>query len=235
MTRHETREHLRRGWAILRLRHHHRRLPLTRPHEMGRGTAEGITEQRQWRDNEPYHTSRNAVLEVLCSEAQIVFNATNAQHYRRGSALKLLQDRPKVSCPSRIGIGVNGLEQLLLAILCGANGNVLRESPSRRVDNGDMAGRGSCVPHKINHTMEIRTGGRQNPYYPGKAACVDSFGSTTMIPQHTLQALGNLGGSEGQTTRVRAEQDIDLILSDKTLSQRGTFLRFTRVVIGCQA
>src|SRR4030095_11146272 len=53
VTRHETREILLRGWAILRLRHH-RRLPLTRPHEMGRGTAEGVTKQRQWRDDEPY-------------------------------------------------------------------------------------------------------------------------------------------------------------------------------------
>jgi hypothetical protein len=65
--------------------------------------------------------------------------------------------------------------------------------------------------------MEVRTGGRQNPYYPGKAAGVDSFGSATMIPQHTLQALGNLCGSERQTARVGAEQDIDLILSDEAL------------------
>src|SRR5262249_35957726 len=149
--------------------------------------------------------------------------------------LKLLQDRRKGSRPSRIGIGVNSLEHLLLTILCGASGNVLRESPSRRVDNGYMAGRGPCMPHKIDHTMEVRTGGRQNPHYPGKAACVDSFGSTTMIPQHALPALGNLCGSEGQTTRVGAEQDIDLILSDEALDQRCTCLRLTRVVVGCQA
>ena len=70
------------------------------------------------------------MLWVLCRKAQIVFNATNAQHYRWGSALKLLQDRRKVSCPSRIGIGVNGLEYLLLTILCGASSNVLGKAPA---------------------------------------------------------------------------------------------------------
>jgi ABC-type glutathione transport system ATPase component len=61
VTRHETREHLLRGWSILRLSHH-RRLPLTRPHEMGRGTAESVTKQRQGRDDEPYDVSRDFVL-----------------------------------------------------------------------------------------------------------------------------------------------------------------------------
>src|SRR4029453_4293859 len=128
-----------------------------------------------------------------------------------------------------------GLEHLLLTILCGASGNVLRESPTRRGDNGHMAGRGSCMPHKIDHTVKVRTGRRQNSYYPGKTACVDGFGSATMIPQHALPALGNLCGSECQTARVGAEQDIDLILSDEALDQRGTFLRLTCVVVGCQA
>ena len=172
--RYETREDLLRVGPILR-RSHHVWLPLTRPHEIDRSTAEGVTKQRQGRDDEPYYASRNAVLEVLGREAQIIFNATNAQHYRRSGALKLLQDRRKVSRPSRIGISVNGLERLLLTILCGTTSNVFGEGSSRRVDNGYMADRGSGLPHKINHTMEVRTRGRQNPHYPGKAACVDSF------------------------------------------------------------
>ncbi len=61
VTRHETREDLLRGWTIRRLSHH-RRLPLTWPHEMGRSTAEGVTKQRQGRDDEPYYVSRNFVL-----------------------------------------------------------------------------------------------------------------------------------------------------------------------------
>ena len=74
--------------------------------------------------------------------------------------LKLLQDRRKVSRASRIGIGVNSLELLLLAILYGASSHVFRERPGRRVDNGYVVGRGACMPHKINHTVEVRTGGR---------------------------------------------------------------------------
>jgi hypothetical protein len=56
-----------------------------------------------------------------------------------------------------------------------------------------------------------------------------------MIPQHTLQALGNRRGSVRQTARVRAEQDIDLILSDQALGQRSALFRLTRVVVGRQA
>ena len=52
-----------------------------------------------------------------------------------------------------------------------------------------------------------------------------------MIPQHPLRAMGNLCGSERQAARVRAEQDIDLILSDEALGQEATLRRVTRVVV----
>jgi hypothetical protein len=56
-----------------------------------------------------------------------------------------------------------------------------------------------------------------------------------MIPQQTLRAIGNLCGSERQATGVRAEQDINLILSDEALGQDATLLRVTRIVVRRQA
>jgi hypothetical protein len=56
-----------------------------------------------------------------------------------------------------------------------------------------------------------------------------------MIPQYTLEAIGNLCSSERQAAGVWAEQNIDLILSGEALSQDATLLRVTRVVVRRQA
>jgi hypothetical protein len=45
---------------------------------MGGSTAEGITKQGQWRDDEADHASGNPMLHVLQRKAQVIFNATNA-------------------------------------------------------------------------------------------------------------------------------------------------------------
>ena len=52
---------------------------------MGSSTAEGLTKHGQGRDDEPDHTSGNPLLYVLQRKAQVVFNATNAQHHLRAS------------------------------------------------------------------------------------------------------------------------------------------------------
>src|SRR4029453_5602413 len=54
VTRVETQAALLRRWTVL-WPGHQRRLPLAGTHEMGGSTAEGVTKQGQWRDDEPDH------------------------------------------------------------------------------------------------------------------------------------------------------------------------------------
>src|SRR5438874_2350545 len=92
---------------------HHAGLPLTGSEELHRSTTKSVAKEREWCDDEPDDAGRNAVLDILGRETQIVFNTTDTQHYGRPQRLKLYENRRKIDYPSRIGQHGNGGEALL--------------------------------------------------------------------------------------------------------------------------